>query len=51
MVHVGHGGAFGTDAHLRIIEDRIVVLIIQTPGAQVRDFQTAVRRALRDVFD
>ena len=51
LVQVGHGGALGTDAHLRIIEDRIVVLIIQTPGGQVRDFQADLRQALGDVFD
>ncbi len=50
LIHLGHGGAFGTDAHLRLDQQRVVVLIVQTPGAQLRRFQAELRAALDKVF-
>lgn len=50
LIHVGHGGAFGTDAHVRLDQGRVVVFITQTPGAQLRRFQGELRDALTLVF-
>lgn len=50
VLQLGHGGAFGTDAHLKPEQDLVVVFITQTPGAQIRPLQSALRSALITVF-